>query len=84
MRIFELNIFGVTLAPSYYGLMYALAFILAFLLLRRSRYFTSTQLDSLMIYVFLGVVVGGRLGYVFIYNLPYYIDNPVEILQPWK
>jgi phosphatidylglycerol:prolipoprotein diacylglycerol transferase len=32
----------------------------------------------------LGVILGGRLGYVLFYNLPYYIRHPVEILYVWE
>jgi phosphatidylglycerol:prolipoprotein diacylglycerol transferase len=37
-----------------------------------------------MTYAFLGVLVGGRLGYVFFYNFSYYIDHPIEILIPFR
>jgi len=84
MRIFELDILGITIAPSYYWLMYALSFIVCFFLLKKDKYFSDKQLDSLMIYMFLGVVLGWRLGYVFIYNLPYFLENVGEIFQPWK
>ena len=32
----------------------------------------------------MGVVLGGRLGYVLFYNPGYYFDNPAEIMKVWK
>ena len=39
--------------------------------------------DDLVFYAALGIILGGRLGYVLFYNLPYYLDNPVDILKLW-
>lgn len=39
--------------------------------------------DDLMVASALGIVLGGRLGYVLFYNLPYYIENPSKILATW-
>lgn len=41
------------------------------------------QVDDLLLYVALGVVIGGRTGYVLFYDLPTYLANPAEILQVW-
>ena len=43
-----------------------------------------TDFDDLLIYLVLGIILGGRLGYVFFYNLEYYIENLSEILKIWK
>ncbi|HXH54103.1 MAG TPA: prolipoprotein diacylglyceryl transferase [Sphingomicrobium sp.] len=39
--------------------------------------------DDLVFYAALGVIFGGRLGYVLFYNLGYYVQNPVDILKLW-
>src|SRR5690606_2446153 len=39
--------------------------------------------DDLILYGVLGIVLGGRLGYVLFYNLPYYIDHPQDIVEVW-
>jgi phosphatidylglycerol:prolipoprotein diacylglycerol transferase len=39
--------------------------------------------DDLVFYAALGIILGGRIGYVLFYNLPYYIDNPLAILKLW-
>ena len=35
-------------------------------------------------YLIIGILVGGRLGYVFFYNFNYYLNNPVEIIMIWS
>ena len=37
-----------------------------------------------MVFVIIGILVGGRLGYVFFYNFNYYFNNPVEIVMIWS
>jgi phosphatidylglycerol:prolipoprotein diacylglycerol transferase len=39
--------------------------------------------DDLVFYASLGIILGGRLGYVLFYNLPYYADHPLDILKLW-
>ena len=39
--------------------------------------------DDLVFYAALGIILGGRLGYVLFYNLPYYVDHPLDILKLW-
>lgn len=44
---------------------------------------THDHIDDFILWVIFGVILGGRLGYVLFYNLPYFIGNPSEILQVW-
>ena len=39
--------------------------------------------DDLVFYASLGIILGGRLGYVLFYNLGFYLDHPVDILKLW-
>ena len=39
--------------------------------------------DDMVFYAALGIILGGRLGYVLFYNLSYYLENPVDILKLW-
>jgi phosphatidylglycerol:prolipoprotein diacylglycerol transferase len=39
--------------------------------------------DDLVFYAALGIILGGRLGYVLFYNLPFYLAHPVDILKLW-
>ena len=40
--------------------------------------------DDYLIYLILGIVLGGRFGYVLIYNIKYYLSNPFEIFMIWQ
>ena len=39
--------------------------------------------DDMVFYSALGIILGGRLGYVLFYNLSYYLDHPIDILKLW-
>ncbi len=41
-------------------------------------------LDNFLIYLILGIILGGRLGYILFYNFNYYYQNPLEILFLWR
>lgn len=84
--IFEIGFFKL----QYYGLMYLVAFGLTYaLVLYRIRHekgftITSAQVESLTTAMIVGVILGGRLGYVLFYNLSYYLRHPVEIFLPFS
>ena len=40
--------------------------------------------DDFILWVTLGIILGGRTGYVLFYNLPHFIEHPLEILQVWN
>ncbi|PID83956.1 prolipoprotein diacylglyceryl transferase [Candidatus Gracilibacteria bacterium] len=85
MHIFTLQIGNFTLAPTWYGLMYALGFLIGFLFLRANiQWKDKKHLDSLLFFVFLSVILGGRIGYILLYNLDFYIQNPLEIISIWN
>lgn len=78
------------IAIRWYGLMYLAAFI-QFILLGRLRIkanplggWNNDQLDDLLFYGVLGVIIGGRLGQVLFYDPGYYAAHPSEILAVWK
>lgn len=77
------------LAIHWYGLMYLLAFA-QFIALGRLRIrngqapMNADQLDDLLFYGVLGVIIGGRLGQVLFYEPAYYFANPLEIPAIWK
>ncbi len=78
------------LAVRWYGLMYVLAFA-AFILLGRRRIKTrpetrwsNTELDDLLFWGVLGVVLGGRLGQVLFYEPGYFFSHPKDIPAVWK
>ncbi|MEQ9640196.1 MAG: prolipoprotein diacylglyceryl transferase [Alphaproteobacteria bacterium] len=45
---------------------------------------TPAQVDDLLLWITLGVVLGGRIGYVLFYNFGYYLDNPLQALVIWR
>ena len=42
------------------------------------------QVDDFILWVTVGIILGGRTGYVLFYNLPFFIQHPAEILELWK
>ena len=83
MTIFEITLFGITIAPSYYGLMYAIWFLYGVWYLKKYSNYTSAQQESLFLYVFMGTILWGRLWYVLFYNFSLYLSNPWDILKIW-
>jgi phosphatidylglycerol:prolipoprotein diacylglycerol transferase len=80
------------LAVHWYGLMYLLAFA-QFIAIGRIRIkqphiaavgWKKEDLDDMLFYGVLGVVLGGRLGEVLFYNFSYYMANPADIIAVWK
>ena len=76
----------------WYGLMYVLAFAL-FIALGRIRIkqphiaaqgWKNDDLDDMLFYGMLGVILGGRLGEVLFYRLDYFLANPLDILKIWE
>jgi phosphatidylglycerol:prolipoprotein diacylglycerol transferase len=45
---------------------------------------TVTDYDDFILWVTLGIILGGRTGYVLFYNAPYFVEHPAEIVQLWK
>lgn len=75
----------------WYGIMYLLAFVSCWLLARYrigrpgpGRDWTKAAFDDLATWGMLGVILGGRLGYVLFYDLPAYLDDPLEIFRIWN
>ncbi len=72
----------------WYGLMYLIGIGAAWLILSRrlNRFdptWTKEKLSDLVFWVAMGVIVGGRLGYVLFYDLSAYIANPLLIFEVW-
>lgn len=79
-------------AIHWYGLTYLVAFgLFMFLASRRSRMpqhaavgWTARDVDDVLFFGVLGVVLGGRLGYCLFYKPGYYAEHLLEVLQVWK
>lgn len=75
----------------WYGLMYLLGFAACWLVLayriQRSAFprgFTVEQLSDIIFYAALGVIVGGRLGYMLLYAWPTLIEHPLALFKVWQ
>ncbi|GHC18735.1 prolipoprotein diacylglyceryl transferase [Aidingimonas halophila] len=74
------------LAIHWYGLMYVIGFVAAWLLGRHRAErigLTRDDVGDLLFYGALGVVLGGRLGYVLFYGMGRFLDNPLWLFQVW-
>lgn len=74
----------------WYALAYIAAFVVGYWLVRRLTSsknsmiaLTKKELDDLLTTIIIGVILGGRLGYVLFYDLGYFISHPLEILAVW-
>jgi phosphatidylglycerol---prolipoprotein diacylglyceryl transferase len=75
----------------WYGLMYLISFILASVAMRyrikkyvHYKTWAYDNIDDLIFYCIIGVVFGGRLGYVFFYQWSYYSQNFADIIKIWQ
>lgn len=81
-EIFHVGPFSV----RYYGLMWALAFYVGYIIFNRfvkREHLSEGFLDSLTMYMIVGTVIGARLGHCLFYEPHYYLSNPIEILKIW-
>ena len=93
LHIGPFNIAGIVIGPfaiRWYGLMYLVGFVL-FVILGRKRArqnlltgWHPRDIDDMLFYGVLGVILGGRLGYVLFYKPLYYLVHPLEIFQVWQ
>ncbi len=73
----------------WYGLMYVVGCFLGWWLGRiqckwPNNAWTKVMVDDVVFYIAIGMIVGGRIGYMLFYNLDYYIENPVALLRVWQ
>ncbi len=77
-----------SLKIHWYGIMYLVGFFMAWFLGRirakRSSQWGIEEIEDLIFYAALGVVLGGRIGYILFYNFGHFLDNPIILFQVWK
>ncbi|MGB0687944.1 MAG: prolipoprotein diacylglyceryl transferase [Paracoccaceae bacterium] len=94
-EIFSITIFGIELALRWYALAYIIGLILgwriAVLAANRPALWRNNlspieavQVEDLLTWVIVGVILGGRLGYVLFYQPVHFLYHPLEIVTIWK
>lgn len=94
-EIFSISLFGMEFALRWYALAYIAGIVIGWRLVvaavRRPALWpgdqapmTPDQVEDLLTWVIVGVILGGRLGFVLFYQPAYYIQNPGEILLIWQ
>ncbi|MGH1425853.1 MAG: prolipoprotein diacylglyceryl transferase [Pseudooceanicola sp.] len=94
-EVFSISLFGMEFALRWYALAYIGGILLGALLVRRALKRASlwandtapmapSQLDDLLFWIVLGVILGGRLAFVFVYQPEYYLSHPADILKIWQ
>ena len=80
LEIFSLEI-------RWYSLAYIFGIILGWILAKKlfiQNIEIKNKFDDYLTYLIIGIILGGRLGYIFIYNLSFYINNPLDIFKIWQ
>ncbi len=77
------------IALRWYGLMYLIGFVAALFLANKAAeksngLWTKEQVSDLLFYSFLGVILGGRVGYVLFYQFDLFLSNPSYLLRIWE
>ena len=93
-EIFALDIGGFHLALRWYALAYIAGLVGGWLLIRAALrtprlwrgapVMSEAQLESLLTWVIVGVILGGRIGYVLFYQPGFFLDDPMQILRVWE
>lgn len=92
--IFSIELFGTSFALRWYAVAYIAGLMLGWWLVTRavktprlwapgSAPMTAEQVERLLTWVILGVIIGGRLGYVFFYQPARFLADPLAILRLW-
>ena len=94
-EIFSVNLWGIEIALRWYAVAYIVGLLLGMLLVRglmrrpglwagNTPPMPPEETDDLLTYMIIGVILGGRLGFVLFYQPAYYLENPGEILAIWR
>ena len=94
-ELFSITLFGMEFALRWYALAYIVGIVAAWRItlhaLARPGLWpaqqppmTRAQVEDLLTWVILGIVLGGRLGFVLFYEPAYYLANPGDILKVWQ
>ena len=93
-EIFSFSVAGIEFALRWYAVSYLAGFFVAIIImkffLRKESLWRFNvgplerdQVDSMITYLILGVIIGGRIGYILFYNLDSYVESPMNALRIW-
>jgi len=83
ISLFNIDIRWYSLAYIF-GLIFAIQYG-KFLIIKNNFFeFEKDILDDYLPYAILGIILGGRIGYILFYDLAFYIKNPIEIFYIWQ
>ena len=80
LEIFSLQI-------RWYSLAYIVGILLGWILAKKifiQSLEIKNKFDDYLFYLIIGIIFGGRLGYIFIYNFNFYLNNPLDIFKIWE
>lgn len=77
------------LEVRWYGLMYIIAFLIGWWFLKKYNrrdhlHLSKDDITDLILFMLGGVVIGGRLGYIWFYNFSYYLEHPTSMFKVWE
>lgn len=78
---------GINLSLRWYGLFFAVGFLLGYYFANRefrNRNLNTDGLDKLLGYMIAGTLIGARLGHCLAYDPQFYLTHPIEILKIWQ
>jgi phosphatidylglycerol:prolipoprotein diacylglycerol transferase len=94
-ELFSISVFGMEFALRWYALAYIAGILIGWRIVlgavRRPHLWqggtpamTAKQVEDLLFWAILGVILGGRLGFVLFYQPGYYLSNPADVLKVWQ
>jgi phosphatidylglycerol---prolipoprotein diacylglyceryl transferase len=93
-EIFSVELFGITFALRWYALAYIVGILIGWRLILRAigtqtlwagpAPMRPEQVERLLSWVIVGVILGGRLGFVLFYQPGYYLAHPAQVLRIWE
>ncbi|MCT4635670.1 MAG: prolipoprotein diacylglyceryl transferase [Rickettsiales bacterium] len=85
-----LSISNTPLKITWYSLSYLAGILLSWIYIKHLNKLNKTnpletkKIDDLITYIIIGIIIGGRLGYVLFYDFFLYLSNPLQILRTWE
>jgi phosphatidylglycerol:prolipoprotein diacylglycerol transferase len=93
-NLFEIELFGTTFALRWYALAYIVGLMFGWWIVRRAvttprlwsgaAPMTPDQVERFLTWAIVGVILGGRIGYVLFYDLPTYLADPLQVFRVWE